>query len=240
MDALVGKAVTLRFDLQDSTGALPPVDNSCTYTLFDHAGSVLEGPTLVTTTTATSSVSIPLDASNQTISGTKRFEKRLVRLEWLSDGDTHSRSKSYRVIPLLNTSVTPDTVRGLIGLNIDELMDDEIDIVSAYFNVEDEVSKAVLDAVIQDGTVKELGAEKAIAAQAALQVLPGLPLRAAVSVSDGVETFQRFTGANFERIEAAIRGIRTAGINTLLEVEEAISLGVAFASRTDPITGVAP
>lgn len=238
MDVLVGTDATFRVEFTGPTGTLAADASSIVWYLYDNSGTLAAGPTSIANVADVGFVTIPVANSFHTVAGDKRFEKRTLVTRWLSGGKTYSDRQNYRVIPFLNHAVTADDVRGLLGLNADELLDDEIDIVAAYFDIEAEITQATLETALRSGSTKEVGANRSIAAQAAIQVLPSLQIRVGQTAANGELRFERFrTPPNWQKIEDALRAVRQAGISTATGATTITPALLVLTDPTDVITG---
>jgi hypothetical protein len=145
---------------------------------------------------------------------------------------------ALRVIPLLIHTASPQGVRELLGINANELADEAIDLVTAYFEVEDEVTKTLLDAALTSGTTKEVAANQAILARAALNVLPSLRHRIAQKETDGMVGFDRPEIKDFDHLHHELTARYGEAVS---KVTGRTPLGyqmAVFTQPVDPITGV--
>jgi hypothetical protein len=238
MDALVNTVVSLRADFMSALGSLVPDANSVYWSLYAHDGSLLTGPTLITTTPTDTGVTIPINSSHQTIGAGKRFEKRQVIVTWTTGGQGHTWRTFYRVLPITNYSVSKDDVRSLLGLNADELLDEEIDLFAAFLTVEDDISQATLAAALSSGTLKETSANLLIEVTAAIAVIPSLRLRTPMTTSDGGKSWQRFrTPPDWDAITGELAARRASLVATVTDTLTAGAPLAIFTQPTDVITG---
>ncbi|MDH7796427.1 MULTISPECIES: hypothetical protein [unclassified Beijerinckia] len=238
MDVLVGTAASISFLLQSPTGALPADVGSVTWSLYGGNGARISGPTAITTAAMQSEVIVPLAPSDHTITAPARFERRTVVLDWQTDGVSHTSRQTYRVLPFLNTSANADAVRTLLALTPDELRDEEVDIVRAYFQIESEVTQAVLDVGLSSGTLIEFSLNQAIVCEAALPCLNTIELRAAAVNTDGVQKFERYkSGIDFDALRARVQGMKLEALDSAAGIEIDDPTLVVLTQPTDVITG---
>jgi hypothetical protein len=239
MDVLVGTGVSVQFLLQGLGGSLVPDPGTATYRLYGQAGTIISGPTVITTGPSDTVVTVPISSGSNTIAGGKDFEKRTVHLTWTSGGKTFSAQQSYRVVPFLNITATAETVRAELGLTEDELPDEAVDLLAAYLVVRDELTGTTLVDALSSGTILETAANQLIAVDAALRLLPSLQTRTLMSVTDGVQKSERFrTPPDLERLSEDLRGKRSALIAAVNETVVDAQALFAVVDRTDPFTGV--
>lgn len=238
MDISVGAAPLIRIDLVDNHGIDLTGVNAVSYTLYDHSGSAIRQNVNVSVAAGANYVSIPLLGSDATIASGRRFEKRQLFVTWQSQGQEYSATKRWRVIPYTDYSATQTDVRALLGLNDDDLNDDEIDLFSAFLSIEDEVTQSTLTAALQSGTSLEMQANRLIAVEAALLVLPSLELRTAASVVDGNRRWDRFrTPPDWEVIGARLGALKAQMLATVTGTPQGGPTLMSVSTPTDVITG---
>lgn len=240
MDVLAGAATSVRFELQSPTGTLIPDANSVSYRIFDQNGVAIGPAVPVTTTSVDTWISVPLPEELMTIDPARRFEKRTVVLNWTSKARAYSDRKSIRIIPFLNMTANGQQVRSALGLNDDELLDDEIDLFSAYLTIETFVTQPIMEAALASGTNDEVFINGAIVAQAALDILPTLLGRMMSAQTDGVVKSERFAkGPDLNRLQAALVARRDDALSVFVEITATVPILVGLTSPVDVITGLA-
>lgn len=240
-DFLAGADVTLMVMLSDAGTPQVPDADSLTYTVRDQAGSTITGliDVPITTGPTTFQVPITIPAVNNSIADGRRFEKRMVAINYLVNGVGKQQMVAYRLTTFLNHSVSPSQVRGFIGVQQYELPDDDIDLMSAFLKCEKLVGLDVLSDALSSGTTTELTANTLIRMQAVLDVLPSLKQRVAQSETNGPKGFTRPTIRDFSEIEQSARDRYS---DALSELTNANANGSTFTlavltQDTDPITG---
>lgn len=225
-----GESLTYTLPLMVGGGVVVPDEGSLSYTLYDHAGQVLHSETPTSPT-------ITVDGTHHTLATGRAFEKRTLLVRFSFQGRPHSYREVYRVTPFINYSVTANDVRAFIGIDSQELPDDEVDIFKAYVSIS---SKVDLTTALNSGTLLELKANEAICMMAVLDVVPSLLQRVMYFEADGVLQFRRHSVKTFEHIEQAAR----ARLDTLLAelTEEDPSIGsydmlTLISSTQDMVTG---
>lgn len=244
MDVLSSTPVTLWVDFEAPQGLVIPDVGSVNYSLYDGAGVPLAVQQALTPEAEATGVSIPIPAVNQVIAPDRSFERRQVVVTWLAEKRSYQKRIAYRVIELPLHSVTPADVRAYLGINEDELRDDEVDLFAAQLALEGLVGRERLEDALNSGTLAELRATRAIVLSACQLLFPGLRYRIAQAKTDGTLKFERLKDASaFEGLVASTLG-ELAGIAVEmgyvapdLGAPPLIQLGTV---TTDPITGVAP
>ncbi|WP_164078811.1 hypothetical protein, partial [Stenotrophomonas maltophilia] len=92
---------------------------------------------------------------HQTIALDRSFERRQVVVTFTAEGCGYQKRLAYRVVELPLHSVVPDDVRAYLGINEDELRDDEVDLFAAGLVLEGLVGKDRLEAALTSGTLAE-------------------------------------------------------------------------------------
>lgn len=238
MDISVGSPLLLRVDFIDPQGFDLTSVNTVKYTIYGHSGSVIRQDVNLSIQANDKFVSISLLGSDNSISSGRRFEKRRLKASWQSQGQEYSVVKYWRVLPYLDYSTVPDDVRALLGFNDDDLRDDEIDIFSAFLSIEAEVTEPVLTAALQSGTTLEMQANRLIAVQSALAMIPSLELRTAASVVDGNRRWDRFrTPPDWEMIAARLAALKSQAIASITATPQASPTITMVSTPTDAVTG---
>ncbi len=216
-----------------------PDVGSVYYTLFDQAGAPISGQTdvAVTTTASTTKILLSFLAAIFAIDVDRRFEKRTLIVRYAVKSQPRSIRQSFRVVPYLNHSVSPDTIRAYIGINPHELPDTDVDVFIGYLMIEEVVTQAVLEAKLSSGTTAEVSANNLITYQTVLNVIPSLKLRVAQKETNGAVGFDRLAKLDIDKLEADTRAALADALNTVTgrQVDSPV-LGV-FTLSTDPVTG---
>jgi hypothetical protein len=179
-------------------------------------------------------VTVTIGANLGELGDDRTREKRTLVITGLDAGTPFRTQYAYQLTAFVNMTATPADVRTFLGIGENELPDAEIDLLGAYLDLCDRATPAVVDTALAAGDASERAANKAIVAQAVLDLLPSLPTRYAKRETDGTQEHERFA-LDLERIEA----------RALVDVERFIETSVTaaapavirFAVRTDPLTG---
>lgn len=245
MDVLSSAPVTLWVDFQAPQGLVIPDVGSVYYALYDGTGVPLVVQEALTPEVEATGVSISIQAIHNVLAPDRAFERRIAVVNWTAEGRTFSVRAGYRVTELPLHSVTPEHVRVYLGINEDELRDSEVDLFSAYLNLEAALGRERFEAALNAGTLLELRAERAIVLTAAAQLFPSLRFRIAQAKTDGTLKFERLKDASaFSDLVQATHDELLGIVQQLtgnVTANEVTPILVQLTTITvDPITGSAP
>ncbi|MCL0184817.1 hypothetical protein M2T59_31875, partial [Klebsiella pneumoniae] len=68
-----------------------------------------------------------------TLTGSNTNEARLANLSYTSGGFNRLLEMTYKVTQFIPFTITAQSVRALLGLSYEELEDEEVDLISAYY-----------------------------------------------------------------------------------------------------------
>lgn len=209
-----------------------PAGTNATLKLFDHDGTVLATDPITFGPNGT--VDYTAIAANNAVTGDPAWERRT--LKWLYAGGRGAAA--YRLVQGVSHDATTDLVRTILGVNADELSDDEIDLVAAFFAFREKVDPADMDAGLIDTGSIGLKLARAIAATAAQAVLPSLQVRLALRDTSGTNEFER-QEIDWQRLTEQLAGIVDEAIEAVSPTADGAGVTLfALGTRTDPITGV--
>lgn len=238
---LSGKDVNLTFRYGNDQTPVIPTQTTVSYTVLDHSGDSISGleDVPVTTGPADFQSTITIPAVNNTIDLLKDFERRTVLIEFESNGKSFTQTESYRLLSLPKYTATPADVRSFLGVNEEELPDEDVDMYAAYLLAAEDFTPVVLDAALQSGTINEVYANDCIAMQAVFSVIQSLKNRVAQSEKNGIMGFDRPTIKDFSDLLAAawMRYNRGRGILLDLIGTEADVTLIVVTQDADPVTG---
>lgn len=240
-DFLSGQNVNLTFRYGDQKQPRIPTQTTVTYTVLDHSGNPISGLVDVALTTGIAEFesTIVIPAINNSIGGSKLFERRTILVHYVSGGKTYAQILTYRLVPVTNYYVSVLDVRGFLGINENELPNQDVDMYAAYIATANDFTKVILDAALQSGNINEVYANDCIAMQAVFAVIQSLKNRVAQSEKNGLVGFDRPVIKDFSELWAAAwmrynlgRGILLGLIDTEVDVTLIVTTQDA-----DPITG---
>lgn len=222
-------AVPIRFKVGELDRVPDP--GSVTWTLRAPDGTPLVANQALAVSGSTAGIVV--DATHNAT--TQRIEHRVLEVNFSSSGHPYRMVLVYKLIPWLPTWVQPAEVRSLVGLNVGELPDEEVDIPGAYMDLEDLLGADTLAGLFQ---TSPLDANNAVLYQAALASLSSAELRVAKSSTDGPLNFQRFPNVDWERLRGELR-TKLASVLGRLRNETSVAPSVIFivGERPDVITG---
>ena len=223
-------AVLVEFTLDGEF--VTPDEDSVSYIVRNTVGTIVVSTTALDPTGSQIFITVPAIV-NALASGHK-FENRYVIVSYTVGGVPRTLKYLYRIAAWANYTSTEDDVRSMLGVRRSELPDDEIGLYEAYLDVGKDVGEEALDAALGSAS---RSANEAITAKAALNVLPGLPLRVAQAEGDGTLSFQRFAKADWFRLEEQIRSWYDQAVLTVTSSEGTTVVLDVVGTRTDPITG---
>lgn len=234
---LADKDVTLLVPFRVNQEPVVPDTNSVTFTLRGHNGSIIVGydAYAIATGPTDTQVQIILPALVNAI--TERLERRSVMVDFTVSGASFNRVELYQLSSFLNHSATPSGVRALIGCNSGELSDEEIDLISAYFQLEDSVTQTTLEAAAAGSWKKSRAVDEAIMAIAALEVIPSLQLRVAASEGALSQSYARLKNIDFRMLHDVLSRKLEQALTTVSGRTETTPLIFSLTAPTDPITG---
>lgn len=240
MDAIVGSAHTVSFDLQVGVDYVDPDAGSVTYTVRDNTGAAISGQTDIEVDDndiIDQSVTITVPSGSHTITGSRDYEQRTVQLKFTVDGQSYSFLKHYYVTPWLNYRVEPISVLGLIGLKEGEVWADQVDLVRSYYMLKSQLGGAVLDTALASGTAEQFAANEAIRYFAAIDMIRCIELKALRKAGGDSMSYQRFEKIDFASVRGSLELALTDLINGF-DTDTADTPVVFLVSNpTNPITG---
>lgn len=225
--------VTVTIDFKVNGEFVVPTAASVLYTLKGPDGTAYSGHDAAALTVPGTSYQLTLPAL---VNGkTRTVENRYLIVQFDYAGRRYYTRADYRLTDFLMHSVTPDRVRGLLGVTDRELSDDNIDLVKAYYDTS-EIIDPVTDfaTALQDDTI---AANDAIACSAALAAIPGLQLAIAGEEGTDSSNYKRIASIDFDKLanHLSLRFAQATQVVTGV-TNTATTLGV-FTTSTDPITG---
>lgn len=234
---LSGADVALPIQFAHNGEPFVPDEGSVRWQLRGHAGQVISPEvTLLGVIDTVAEITVP--AADNTLAADARREKRTALVTGRRGGFPFTLRVQYLLTGFLNTTIGPDDVRIFTGLDSNTLPDAEIDVTAAFFDVADAVTYDTLDAALgsTDGA-RERSANRAILAQAVLNLMPSMAARISKAESDGTTSIERFP-VDLLALEARANDMLTGALNTLAPVATAVERTlIAVTPRTDPLTG---
>jgi hypothetical protein len=179
-------------------------------------------------------VTVPASANQTSL----RVGSRGVLVSFTAAGAPSSTFVAYRLAAPPPVWVTPADVRGLLGAARDEIADADVDLVEAHLEVENALGASTLSAALASGARPAFLANRAVAHNAALRLLPSARARYAQSRTNGQEGFSRFR-VDFDALEASLRQAYADALSLVAGSSDTLTSPVlmVLTKPTDVITG---
>ena len=230
------QASSLTFDLKFGNDfVVPDPSTNAVLTVRNRSGATLHSETRVYPTGSTLIFAIP--SSVNTLTGANTNEIRLATLDYIYESVSLKEMTSYKVTQFLPLTITPQSVRTLLGLSYEELEDEEVDLISAYYALAHAYGSTFTTAITTEGYAGDQ-ANKAICLQSAINLALSLPQRIAQKTDEEKASFQRATKLDPYKLVEKLK-IELAETIESLETEQVVGFATAFAvtQPTDPFTG---
>lgn len=198
-------------------------------------GSVLHTETIANPTGSVLNFTVP-DTVN-TLSGSNTNELRSASLEFVVNSKPYLLVHHYKVSQYLPFTVTAQSVRTLLGLSYEELEDYEVDLLAAYYALENKSGTTFTTAFTTEG-FKGDQANLAVCYQAAIDIAISLPQRIAQKNDEEKASFQRLSKLDPYKLIASL-DTKLAKILDSLQTEVVVgSAAFVLTQPTDAFTGV--
>ncbi len=228
-------ASTLTFDLkvgQDYVVADP--SSLAVLKVRKRDGSVVHTETIANPTGSILNFTVP-DTVN-TLSGSNTNELRSASLEFVVNSKPYLLVYHYKVSQYLPFTVTAQSVRTLLGLSYEELEDHEVDLLAAYYTLENKSGTTFTTAFTTEG-FKGDQANLAVCYQAAIDIAISLPQRIAQKNDEEKASFQRLSKLDPYKLIASL-DTKLAEILDSLQTEVTVGSALFVVSQpTDAFTG---
>lgn len=205
-------------------------DATIAWGLLDGRGQQVTSGTLTPEEGSVSAV-IAVSAEHNTLVPDALSGARELRWNYTSAGLMRSGRHRYRLEAFLPFGIAEDGVRRKLGVEVHELADESIDLVTAYARF------GTIPNTLTD--LEELAIANAVEATAAIMVIPSLQVSLAAKESSGTNQFQR-AAIDWSAIRAQLDEYVTAGfavLNPSLDETAGYSPLLVRVVRPDPVTG---
>lgn len=231
---VAGKDVTLPVPLTyNGQPAVPDSGTAVLHVLGPDGSEVYTQNLMTGPTDAVIVVTVP--AANNAI--TTSFSRRTVMISAERAGIPFESIVVYRLVPAINYTVTPADVRGFLGVNENELPDQDVDLTAALMDLEFNFTRATMTTALTSGEEAEVRANEAILYTAVLKLIPSLANRVAQEESDGALSFKRNSRKDFTEIRLAAQAGLSAAIAVISPVIDPGFAVLITTQDADPITG---
>lgn len=210
------------------------IPSEASYTLRSHNGLAV-GSGVLTPTTTTATILVP--AAANAIDSASLFENRFVLLKFTHNGKPYTLVKPYKLTNFVPMTATPDDVRRLTGLMLNELPDNDIDLNAAYFQLFDTYGTNFSNQLVATD-FRGRQSNEAIALQAAIDIASSFPFRVPVSAGSEDAKFARVAKLDFAEMERELRRRLQQNLTQVISTISETSVGIfSVSSPTDPYTG---
>lgn len=229
-----GRDVTLPVSFTAKGQPAVPDAGTAVLSVFAPDGSLLHNENLVTgATDHRIYITVP-STSNQIATP---FSRRRVVIQFELSRSPYEVSTSYRLMPAREFTTTAADVRSYLGVNDDELPDEDIDLDKSLLELEFETSREIMSEALTSGTEVEIHANNAILYKTALGVIPSLDNRVAQKQSDGAISFSRNVRMNFSELKRIAQDRLSVAMNAISPQNNPGYSYLITTSDPDPITG---
>lgn len=232
---LAGQATPITLEFKIDGQFVVPATNTVYYTVRDNSGLALAGLTDVLAPATSTSIEISVPDTANAKSASNFVERRTVSFRFVSNSITYYGQVSYYLTDWLNFDADENDVRGELGLDPDELPNEQIDMVVAYMRLVEDLSGVDVPTILAGGDLAARFANRAIALYAAIEAVPPLMLGVARELQTDSAAAKRFP-VKWDQV--------LINLNTALSMCLAKIRGTSFtptyavtSTRTDPFTG---
>jgi hypothetical protein len=222
--------------IQFNTGA-PTSD--LTYTLTRSDGSTVLTETVpIASGQVSYLIEIPAGSNSLTA---PLFEELTLEWDYTTADSAVDESLSYIIHAAIGFPVTKQGVRDMLGVDKDELPDDEINLFEGYMNFRNYVGEDTDLTVYEDtGSFDAYKIKKAIEATTALLVFNTIQIRLPKKYDSGTSSYERWNTVDWDAMRATLEGY-VADAYTLVDptadAYPLVDIFVLSDRGTDPITG---
>lgn len=221
----------------NSVPVIPDV-SSCSLVLRDGSGTTLHTYGSGDIPAVSTQYELLIVSGYNGLTSSPTPENRFATLSYTVDGKQYQQQLSYGVSPFIPTTVNPEKVRALLGLSPEELPDEDVDAISAYYYLLDKNSN--FSTYLTTAGVKSMKANEAITVQAALNLVTSIPQRIAQTIKDEASQFSRPSKLDpyklqdqlKEQLNELLDGLAAVAVETLTALPKFI-----VTARTDAFTG---
>ena len=212
-----------------------PDEDSVAYQLYDNAGEPLGDATAVAPTSGATVAIITIDADNNS-KGDLTTALRTIVVSFTYNSKPFKYRTSYTLIGFMNHGLSEEDVRASAGLDDGEFPDSDMDIVSAYLRLEQDLGADVLAEALSAGGTTSLAAREAIKYSTILDAIPALRRRVSSRrAADG--SSQQKADVNFDKLVTEATAKVNQALDAISGATAAVPLLMVVGSRTDILTG---
>lgn len=211
-------------------------DGDVSWRLLGTSGDLIASGAVVVPPDALS-INLPIASEHNTLAAGSLFASRDFEWSYTTDGAVVNGEERYSVEARAPYGAANAGVRSKLGVEPKDLPDGDISLIRAFVSFRDIVTAERLVAVADDATL--LSVRDAIEAQAALNLIPTMAVRVAVSEDSGTNAYKRQSvdwGAIAESLSAIINDAIIA-VNPAYDPSPTGALFILATPSTDPFTG---
>lgn len=229
---------TIAIDLLVDGDLVKADSNQVAYNVRKNDGTSVQSGTLTLASGATSAVLKVLAANN---TKTLDYEMRSVVFSWETAGKPYEVTYTYRLVPWLLMPISPAQVRQAVGASRQELPNEDIDLVKAYYRVEADVGSD-LQTIFATGATAAAALAEAIRYAAALDVVDTLELRVLQKEQGDNVAITRFADVDFDALRARLAAAYSKYLDDVTGGSDVADFSISVTARpaTDPVTGSTP
>lgn len=228
--------VTLRVDFV--VGGELEVPDAATSTIRGNVGEVLDGPTAITLgpTQSYATITVPAALNDKTLG----IEKRSVVVTYEVEGAEFTTTVTYLLVDALPLLFGAPEVMSWLGLDADDLSDQDIDMMGAYYALKAILTTGVLDAALSSTDPNtQLRANWAVIYKAITQIAPqSLKIRLNQIEKSDATSFTRFKDIDFDALIADAAGRLDEIVEELDPDTASQATLLILTNPTDQFTGV--
>lgn len=210
------------------------IPDSAAATVRGHDGSAIPALTGMVLDVSSTTTTLSIPGSENSISGSNLSETRYVSLKFVYQGETFHKTIVFKLTPFLPISVGPEDVRRQLGLTSTEMADEDIDVYAAYYSLIQDYSE-VTAALTGTSPLSE-AANKAIMLKAAIEATHGLEFRVGIKLKAEDSAFERMAKFNPTEMRVRLAQRMASEINIVLGVSESGTAILVTTTTTDVIT----
>lgn len=209
-----------------------------TYTLYNQNGDVVLTET-VPVSVGQVSYLITIPAGSNSLSK-PLFEQMTLEWEYTTATEAVDDQVTYMIHTPIGFPVSAKGVRDLLGVDADELPDNEISLFEAYLGMVDLAGEDTDLTLFDTGDLDSFKIGRAIEALAALAVFPTLQIRLPRKYDSGTSSYERWNNINWEALESSLTGVVNSALLVLdpnYEIVPVIDIFVLSDRGPDATTG---
>lgn len=211
------------------------IPSSASASVRDLQGVVVLPHSPLDVTSTSTVLQIPAEAT--AIPPGRDFTTLFVNVTFIAEGRIHQQQHNIQLIPFIPLTTGPADVRQILGLPASELDDSAIRVHPAYFRLQARVQD--FDTALNSGTFLSLQANRAVALEAAIELIPSLALRVAQKVKAEDQEISRFSAIDWTALALSLETELEEIVGEI--TGEAVSVSTVnhfvWSFPTDPITG---